>query len=86
MFALENDLSGYYNVGNGVEISIKELSEIISKIVGFNGNIEWDKSKPDGIPRKLMDSSKFKSLGWQSKISIEEGISLTYKWFKQVSK
>ena len=86
LFALEKDVSGYYNVGNGVEISIKELSKIVSKIVGFKGHVEWDKSKPDGIPRKLMDSTKFKSLGWQSKISIQEGISLTYDWFKQAIK
>ena len=51
LFALEKDISGYYNVGNGVEISIKELSKIVSKIVGFKGHVEWDKSKPDGIPK-----------------------------------
>ncbi len=82
VFALENKMNeALYNVGSDLDLSIKELSEIIKKIVGFNGAICWDKSKPDGTPRKLMNSSKMKSYGWKPKISLNEGIQSTYNWF-----
>ena len=82
VFALENKMNeALYNVGSDLDLSIKELSEIIKKIVGFNGTICWDKSKPDGTPRKLMNSSKMKSYGWKPKISLNEGIQSTYNWF-----
>ncbi|HJV77996.1 MAG TPA: GDP-L-fucose synthase [Paludibacter sp.] len=64
----------HVNAGCGEDLSIKELSEIVMKIVGYSGKVIWDSSKPDGTPRKLMDVSKLKSLGWQPKISLEEGI------------
>jgi GDP-L-fucose synthase len=69
------------NVGTGSDISIKELAEKISRVVGFSGEINWDSSKPDGTPRKLLDVSKINSLGWSSKISLDEGLRSTYDWF-----
>ena len=69
------------NVGSGEEISIEDLSILIKKITNFNGEIEFDVSKPDGNPRKLLDSEKINSLGWNSKISLEEGIESTYSWY-----
>lgn len=71
----------FINVGYGSDITIRELAEIISRIVGFNGEILWDASKPDGTPRKLMDSSRLKALGWEPQVRLEEGIALTYQAF-----
>lgn len=71
----------HLNVGSGKDISIAELASLISKIVGYNGRIEHDTSKPDGTPRKLMDVSRINSLGWQYKTELEEGINKTYDWF-----
>jgi len=82
VFALENKMKeSLYNVGSGSEISIKELAELVQKTVGHKGNIVWDKSKPDGTPRKLMDSSKMKELGYDTSISLNEGIKSTYHIF-----
>ena len=82
MFCLENKLDKpVYNVGNGEEISIKDLAILVKEIVGFDGKIVFDKSKPDGIPRKLMDSSNFKSYGWNSSISLKDGIKTTLEWY-----
>ncbi|NCD01150.1 GDP-L-fucose synthase [bacterium] len=69
------------NIGTGKDFSIKELAEIIKEKVGFKGEIKWDTSKPDGTPRKLLDVSKLKGLGWEQKIGLEEGIERTYDWF-----
>ena len=69
------------NVGSGEEISIKSLAELISEIVGFNGNLIFDSSMPDGNPRKLLDSTLINNLGWSAKTSLEEGLKLTYKWY-----
>lgn len=71
----------HLNVGSGKDISIAELASLIAKIVGYNGRIEHDTSKPDGTPRKLMDVSRINSLGWQYKTELEEGINKTYDWF-----
>ena len=70
------------NVGTGEDVTIKELSETISNIVGFSGQTNWDTSKPNGTPRKLLDVTKIKSLGWEPKISLEDGIKKTYEWYK----
>jgi GDP-L-fucose synthase len=67
------------NVGSGVDVTIFELANLVKQIVGFNGEIELDPSKPDGTPRKLMDVSKLEKVGWKYKISLEEGISSVYK-------
>lgn len=69
------------NIGTGKEVSIKELSELTAKIVGYHGEIKWDTSKPDGTPRKLLNVSKLKSLGWSYKTDLEEGITLAYNDF-----
>ncbi|KGO93358.1 GDP-L-fucose synthase family protein [Flavobacterium subsaxonicum] len=82
VFALENELPEYlYNIGTGVDLTIKELAETIQKVTGHTGEIIWDSEKPDGTPRKLMDVSKMHNLGWQHKIDLEKGIGLTYSWF-----
>jgi len=82
LFALENKLSHHlYNVGTGMDITIKELALKIQKITGHEGEIIWDNSKPDGTPRKLMDVSRLKNAGWNYKTSLDEGLQLTYNWF-----
>jgi GDP-L-fucose synthase len=73
--------STHLNIGSGNEVSISDLANIIGKEVGYAGKILFDKSKPDGTPRKLLDSSKINNLGWKSKIGLEEGIQLTYQKF-----
>ena len=73
----------HINVGSGVDCSIKELTETVAKVVGFEGAIEWDSSKPDGTPRKLMDVSRLERLGWRYAIGLEEGLQRTYAWFLQ---
>lgn len=82
VFALENKLPDYlYNVGTGVDLTIKELAENIQKVIGHQGAIEWDSSKPDGTPRKLMNVAKMHQLGWKHKVDLIEGITKTYSWF-----
>ena len=82
IFALDNTLPEHlYNVGTGVDITIKNLAETIQKITGHEGHIIWDSSKPDGTPRKLMDVSKMNKLGWRHEVDLEEGIQKTYEWF-----
>jgi len=82
VYALENELPEYlYNVGSGKDITIKELAETIQKVTGHQGEIIWDSSKPDGTPRKLMDVSKMKVMGWEYSIELLEGIEKTYAWF-----
>jgi GDP-L-fucose synthase len=76
----------FINVGSGYEVSIKELSGLIKDIVGFKGDIVWDKLKPDGTPRKLMDSSRLFALGWKPKIDLSKGIGLAYQDFVQKTK
>ncbi|KAK8490361.1 hypothetical protein V6N11_083510 [Hibiscus sabdariffa] len=71
----------HVNVGSGKEVTIKELAELVMEVVGFEGELVWDTSKPDGTPRKLMDSSKLASLGWSAKISLRDGLVDTYKWY-----
>jgi GDP-L-fucose synthase len=71
------------NIGTGEDVSIKELAERIKEVVGFEGEIMWDPTKPDGTPRKLLDVSKLHSLGWKHEISFEEGIKRAYEWFKE---
>ena len=79
-FMMENyDDFGQVNIGVGEDLSIKALAEMIQKIVGHEGKIIWDSSKPDGTPRKLMDVSKINNLGWKAKIGLEEGITKVYQ-------
>lgn len=82
VYALENELPEYlYNIGSGKDITIKELAETIQKVTGHKGTIVWDSEKPDGTPRKLMDVSKMKDLGWEFSTELKEGIEKTYSWF-----
>lgn len=86
MFLMKNSNkleNNHYNLGTGVDYSIKELAVAIAKIVGYEGQIEWDTSKPDGTPRKLLDSSKFLALGWKPEISFEDGLKITYEWYRK---
>lgn len=80
--ALEHTLPEYlYNVGSGKDITIRELAETIQKVIGHQGKIIWDSSKPDGTPRKLMDVSKMKEMGWEYSTELKQGIEKTYAWF-----
>jgi GDP-L-fucose synthase len=84
LFLMNNyDGDQFVNVGVGKDISILELAELIKEIVGFEGEIVNDLSKPDGTPRKLLDVARLNDLGWEAKISLEEGIKDTYQWFKE---
>jgi GDP-L-fucose synthase len=84
VFLLENyDDDVAINVGVGQDVFIKELAELIQGVVGFEGEIEWDSSKPDGTPRKLLDVSRVSSLGWKPQVSLKEGIQSTYEWFQE---
>jgi len=80
--AVENELpESIYNVGSSVETSIKGLAEIIQSVIGYEGVVNWDYTKPDGTPRKLLDSSKIIQLGWRPKCDLKKGIKNTYSWF-----
>ena len=79
LFDVLDNYQGLLNIGVGSDISIKELAKLISSIVGFEGKINWDSSKPDGTPRKLLDVSKLNKLGWSAQTSLEKGIKLTLK-------
>jgi GDP-L-fucose synthase len=82
LFLLEQyDSPEIINVGCGEDISIRELAELICEVVSFRGELEWDPSKPDGTPRKLLDISRIKNLGWQPTIALRDGIARTYEWF-----
>lgn len=76
------DIGELVNITDGTDIQLKDLIPIVKEIVGFEGEIVWDKSKPNGTPRKLMDETKIKALGWQPKISLKDGISHSYNWYK----
>jgi GDP-L-fucose synthase len=75
------DSPDHINIGSGVEYSIKELAGMVAEVTGFNGDIIWDTSKPDGNPRKIVDSSKLNDLGWSSSVRLEDGLKITYDWF-----
>jgi GDP-L-fucose synthase len=75
--------NSHYNVGSSIDYSIKELAEKIAKIVGYRGQISWDISKPDGTAKKLLDSSRFLELGWKPEMNFDNGLAITYNWFKE---
>lgn len=82
IFALENQLpENLYNVGYGEDIPIHELAKIVQQIVGHKGLVSWDRTKPNGTPKKLMDSTKLMEIGWEPIIGLQEGIKETYQWF-----
>ena len=73
----------FINIGSGLEITIRDLAELVSDIIGYNGRIIWDTSKPDGTPRKIMDSSRLSALGWRPAVDLREGVGLAYADFQQ---
>jgi len=79
--AAPDPMCSHINVGTGRDITIAELATTMAKVVGFQGNIEFDVSKPDGTPRKLMDVSRLGSLGWEYSVELEQGLGMTYEWF-----
>src|SRR5690606_9661266 len=82
LFLMQNyDDDEFVNVGVGEDVSIKELAELVRQVVGYEGAIDFDSSKPDGTPRKLMDVSRLNSQGWRARIGLEEGIGATYQWY-----
>lgn len=84
LFLMDNyNDPGIVNVGTGEDIAISDLALMIKDVVGFEGRIDYDTSKPDGTPRKLLDVSKLHNLGWKAKTSLRDGIVATYEWFKQ---
>jgi len=81
-FFIENDTKeGLYNIGSNEEITIKDLVSLLKNIVGYEGKIIYDSTKPDGNPRKLLDSSKIQNLGWKPKIKLPNGLKITYEWY-----
>jgi GDP-L-fucose synthase len=86
VFLMEREIGdGLYNMGTGVDVTIKELAETICQVVAFRGKLEWDSSKPEGTPRKLLDVSRMAQLGWRARIGLEEGIRMTYEWYRTQS-
>jgi len=84
LFLMKNyNDSAIINVGTGEDVSIKELAEMVKNVVGYEGNIIWDTTKPDGTPRKLLDVSKLHSLGWKHEIPLDLGITSAYEWFEE---
>jgi GDP-L-fucose synthase len=83
LFAMENKLpETLYNIGTGKDLSIKELAEMIQKTIGHQGDIVWDDSKPDGTPRKLMDVTKLKKVGFEPEIDLQRGVEATFVWYR----
>ena len=74
-------VQSHINIGSGKEVTIKELAETVKEVIGFEGELEWDTSKPDGTPRKLMDSSRINALGWKPQVNFREGIARAYQDF-----
>jgi GDP-L-fucose synthase len=87
VFLMQNydarDVGEFVNIGTGEDIEIGVLAEIVRDIVGFKGEIEWDTSRPEGTPRKLLDVSRIRALGWEPEIGLREGIQQTYKWYRE---
>jgi len=82
VFLMEQGVAdGFFNVGTGQDVTIRELAETIMKVVGFRGEIVFDATKPDGTPRKLLDVSRLRDVGWTAKISLEQGLAITYQDF-----
>ena len=83
LFLMQNyDDSDIINVGSGIDYSIKELADIIQGIAGYEGEVKWDTDKPDGMKRKLLDVTKLEKLGWKPQTSLENGLKLTYAYYK----
>lgn len=79
---MESGETGLHNVGYGSDVTIRELAELVKSVVGYEGTIEWDPTKPDGTPQKLLDSSRIFALGWKPEVDLAEGVKRTYEWYK----
>jgi GDP-L-fucose synthase len=80
------DLPDWVNVGTGSDVTIRELTELVAEVTGYRGRIEWDATKPDGTPRKLLDVSRMAALGWKARIALRDGVAATYKSFLEEKK
>jgi GDP-L-fucose synthase len=78
---LEQNRTGLLNVGSGDELSIRELAEKMAATIGYSGPVEWDPTKPDGTPRKLLDSSRVRATGWRPRITLDQGLKAVYDWY-----
>ena len=89
IFLMENcdykEIGEFVNIGTGEDHTIREYADMVKEIVGFDGEVVWDRSKPDGMPRKLLDTSKITSLGWKPQIYLNDGIRQTYEWYREYS-
>ena len=79
---MESGETGLHNVGYGSDVTIRELAELVASVVGYDGTIEWDPTKPDGTPQKLLDSSRIFALGWKPTVDLAEGVKRTYEWYR----
>ncbi len=82
---MESRTTGLFNVGSGEDLSVRELADLVASVVGYDGPIRWDSSRPDGTPRKLLDSSRIRTRGWAPRIPLEEGIRSVYAWYREAS-
>jgi len=80
---MESHSTGLFNVGSGEDLPVRELANLVASVVGYDGPIQWDSSRPDGTPRKLLDSSRIRSLGWLPRIPLEDGIRSVYAWYRE---
>lgn len=86
IFLMNNyDAPEIINIGTGEDVSIEELAETIKNVTGYDGDIHWDTNKPDGTPRKLLDVSKLRALGWQHSSGLEQGLEVTYRWYRELA-
>lgn len=82
---MESGAAGLFNVGSGEDLPVLDLAALVANIVGYDGPVRWDSSRPDGTPRKLLDSSRIRATGWSPRISLEEGIRSVYEWYREAS-
>jgi GDP-L-fucose synthase len=82
---MESRATGLFNVGSGEDLPVSELARLVSSVVGYDGPVRWDSSRPDGTPRKLLDSSRIRATGWAPRIALEDGIRSVYEWYREAS-
>lgn len=82
---MESGATGLYNVGSGEDLPVRELADLVARVVGYEGPVNWDTSMPDGTPRKLLDSTRIRATGWSPRISLEDGIRSVYEWYREAS-
>jgi len=82
---MESGATGLYNVGSGEDLPVRDLAALVAGVVGYDGPVSWDSTRPDGTPRKLLDSSRMRATGWTPRITLEEGIRSVYDWYREAS-